>query len=88
MTQSSPPPKLGQYAIPDTFLQMTAWSFVAPADWTRTGGAYWTGRLLPLAYYSDLQYYQDYSGRIYGSNDPTDFYLQTKIGGTVLESAR
>lgn len=32
-----------------------------------------------------LQYYQDYSGRIYGSNDPTDFYQQTHIGGTVLE---
>ena len=35
-----------------------------------------------------LQYYQDYAGRIYGSNDPTDFYLQTKIGGTVLEPAQ
>jgi hypothetical protein len=35
-----------------------------------------------------LQYYQDYSGRIYGSNDPTDFYLETKIGGTVLEPTR
>ena len=35
-----------------------------------------------------LQYYQDYSGRIYGSNDPTDFYLQTKIGGTVLAQTR
>ncbi len=34
-----------------------------------------------------LQYYQDYSGRIYGSNDPNDFYLQAKIGGTVLEPA-
>jgi len=35
-----------------------------------------------------LQYYQDYSGRIYGSNDPTDFYLQSKIGGTTLEPVR
>ena len=31
---------------------------------------------------------QDYSGRIYGSNDPTDFYLQTTVGGTVLEPVR
>ena len=35
-----------------------------------------------------LHYYQDYSGRIYGSSDPADFYLQTKIGGTVLEPVR
>ncbi len=34
-----------------------------------------------------LQYYQDYSGRIYGSNDPTDFYQQLKIRGTLLEPA-
>jgi len=35
-----------------------------------------------------LQYYQDYLGRVYGSNDPTDFYQQLKIGGTVLEPVR
>jgi hypothetical protein len=45
---------LGQYAIPDTFLHLTAWSFVAPVDWKRSGGTYWTGRLAPLAYYSEL----------------------------------
>ncbi|HVV70835.1 MAG TPA: hypothetical protein VHI52_04930 [Verrucomicrobiae bacterium] len=46
---------LGQYALPDSFLHVTAWTFVAPQEWTRTGGVYWTGRLLPLAYYSELK---------------------------------
>jgi hypothetical protein len=53
-TAAPPTPKLGQYALPDPFLHMTAWTFVAPADWRRSGGVYWTGRLTPLAYYSDL----------------------------------
>ncbi len=46
--------QLGQYAIPDPVLGMTAWTFVAPVDWTKSGGVYWTGRLVPLAYYSEL----------------------------------
>ena len=50
----TPTPALGQYAMPDPFLHQTAWTFVAPEAWKRTGGVYWTGRLLPLAYYSEL----------------------------------
>ncbi|MBI5387024.1 MAG: hypothetical protein HZA90_20310 [Verrucomicrobia bacterium] len=45
---------LAQYALQDPVLHLTAWSFVAPVDWHRSGGVYWTGRLLPLAYYSEL----------------------------------
>lgn len=45
---------LAQYAIQDPVLHLTAWTFVAPVDWRRSGGVYWTGRLLPLAYYSEL----------------------------------
>jgi len=47
-------PTLGQYAMPDPFLHLSAWTFVAPVDWKRSGGVYWTGRLAPLAYYSTL----------------------------------
>jgi hypothetical protein len=47
-------PTLGQYAMPDPFLHLSAWTFVAPVDWKRSGGVYWTGRLAPLAYYSAL----------------------------------
>lgn len=53
-TTNAATPALGQYVLPDPVLRMSAWSFVAPVDWNRTGGVYWTGRLLPLAYYSEL----------------------------------
>lgn len=43
---------LRQYALPDEYLRCTAWTFVAPADWTRAGGVVWTGRLVPGPAYS------------------------------------
>ena len=46
--------QLGQYTLPDPFLRMNAWTFVAPDDWQRNGGVYWTGKLVPVAYYSKL----------------------------------
>jgi hypothetical protein len=51
---SAPPLTLAQYALQDPVLHLTAWTFVAPADWQRSGGVFWTGRLVPLAYYSEL----------------------------------
>jgi hypothetical protein len=53
-TAAPPTPKLGQYAVADPVLHLTAWTFVAPVDWRRSGGVYWTGRLTPVAYYSEL----------------------------------
>ncbi len=37
---NTPAVVLGQYTIPDTFLRRTAWTFVAPVDWKKTGGMY------------------------------------------------
>jgi hypothetical protein len=45
---------LGQFVLSDPVLGMNAWTFVAPADWKRSGGVYWTGQLIPIAYYSKL----------------------------------
>lgn len=47
--------QLGQLWMPDPYLGIPAWTFVAPADWQLHGGVVWTGRLLPLAYYTDLR---------------------------------
>jgi hypothetical protein len=40
-------PKLVQYTLPDPYLNCTAWTFVAPDDWTKEGGVSWTGGLSP-----------------------------------------
>jgi hypothetical protein len=51
-----PPPdekvRWAQYALPDPHLRVTAWTFVAPADWKVDGGVSWTGRLIPGPAYS------------------------------------
>jgi hypothetical protein len=54
MANTAPQIPLNQYALPDPALGLSAWTFVAPADWKKEGGVYWTGQLLPLAYYSEL----------------------------------
>jgi hypothetical protein len=52
MAADVPKADLRQYSLPDTYLQCTAWTFVAPADWSKEGGVTWTGRLLPGPAYS------------------------------------
>lgn len=44
--------QLGQYALPDPYLHCMAWTFVAPVEWKREGGVYWTGSLTPGPAYS------------------------------------
>jgi hypothetical protein len=46
---------LKQFWRPDSYLDAPAWTFVAPASWRMEGGVYWTGRLVPLAYCTDLR---------------------------------
>ena len=38
---------LVQFTLADPELRMPAWSFVAPADWTRQGAVIWTGHMAP-----------------------------------------
>lgn len=47
--------QLGQYTLLDRAIGRTAWTFVAPVDWKKEGGVYWTGRFIPLAYYTELR---------------------------------
>ena len=40
-------PSLRQFTLPDPFLRMTAWTFLAPEGWAMEGGVSWTGRSNP-----------------------------------------
>jgi hypothetical protein len=91
-TKDGPRARLAQYALPDPALGCTAWSFVAPVSWNKQGGVYWTGRLMPLAYYTELKLsdpggrgqvelfptviYADTANPILASGRPTSAYLQ------------
>ena len=41
------PPQLVQHTLPDPYLRMTAWTFLAPAGWTLDGGVTWNPRGTP-----------------------------------------
>ncbi len=38
------PPQLRQHTLPDPYLHMTAWTFLAPEGWTLEGGVSWNPR--------------------------------------------
>lgn len=40
-------PTLRQYTLPDPYLRLTAWTFLAPEGWALEGGVSWNGRGTP-----------------------------------------
>lgn len=70
--------ELGQYTLPDPYLGVTAWTFVAPTDWKKEGGVSWTGSLTPGPAYSTSLEVRSPDGSTQFSMLPTLMFVQTQ----------
>jgi hypothetical protein len=69
--------QLGQYALPDTYLRCTAWTFVAPMNWKMEGGVFWLGRLNPGPAYQNTLVIRDPGGNQEFRLHPIFMFVQT-----------